>query len=199
MYLLLAYCILVLSLRNVNYILWPLQKLLSTEIKQGNWVLFERFSGDTLTVVGLTGMCDISIIIHIICLSSHKAKLWAHPHMSTYLWLPTAFSVHSQMPERTADRFIPISQNPHKTEFYVRVGCVCVYLHVGEGGLWSQSDSLPLIKLCCPLSCTLAPGCPLIRHRTVWRARLGVREKTVRTVWIKLKNIVSWVSEENPS
>lgn len=52
--------------------------------------------------------------------------------------------------------------------------CVCVsemdvfvYLHVGEGGLWCQSDSLPLILLRCPLSSSLAARCPLVRHGTV--------------------------------
>lgn len=96
--------------------------------------------------------------------------------MSTYLWLPTAFSVHSQMPEMTADRFIPLLL--YITSKTVYFFCVCVYLYVGEGGLWYQSDSLPLSR-------PLATGCPFISHRAVRRAGLSIREKTVRAVGIK--------------
>ena len=60
--------------------------------------------------------------------------------MSTYLLLPTAFSVHSQTPESTADIFILLLFNTPKTvSFFVCVSIYvrgCVYLHVGEGGLW---------------------------------------------------------------
>lgn len=77
--------------------------------------------------------------------------------------------------------------------------CVCVgclystqYLHVGKGGLRSQSDSLSLILLCCSFGCSLAPWCSLICHRTVWGAGLSVRQQAVWTAGTRQINEVEW-------
>lgn len=59
---------------------------------------------------------------------------------------------------------------------------VCVYLHVRKRSLRCESN--PLILLCSPLSCPLTAWCFLIRHRTVWGARLPIRQEAVRTVGV---------------
>lgn len=60
--------------------------------------------------------------------------------MSTYLWLPTTFSVHSQMPEKTADIFFPSLLNTPKTVPFVCVLNVCVCVPA----CWQRMSVVPV-------------------------------------------------------
>lgn len=110
--------------------------------------------------------------------------------ISAYLWSPTAFSVHSQTSEKFRRQFYSFTSSYQQNSvLYVWYLCVHLYLHVGKRGLRCQPDSLPFVLLCCPFGRPLATWRPLVRHRTVRRAGLSIREETVGTVGIAQKNL----------
>lgn len=91
--------------------------------------------------------------------TANDAVVFDQTQMSTYLWLPTAFSVHSQMPEKTADSFILLYSllNIPKTVCFVCVLDVCV------PACWRRGSAVPVWFS--PSRSAVLPSRPPARYR----------------------------------